>query len=496
MERYLIESINKYIDILKDINASLDLSKYYKEEYILSNKGNKDLKKRYKQIKEDILLEVQSIVDLIDDKKSLLVATFVNRCNFRAAFYNRDNKEVDTLWFKIYNMIFFEIYHNQKKEKKICVLNNYEIKNMLERMIKLIYHYWDNIEYYNTHIIASDNECEEPYKEYMDKIKEITAKQDMHVRIIHDPNILKNIYSKNIDAISLKKNFLNIIKDCYYSKEEYMNNISLESEIIKLNISNPRDDLIIIRRDGLNDSTSIEKRFVEFILLFSAKTSKQAVDVENELIFSYISENYVYLSKSCMKFTQDIIETFGTWGQYNDKLLKYYFNINIPSKLQSDYTKLMTYKIADLLYTNGYRLPRDSRDNLLPLIEIQKYYPNYSKDDGDIDVLFMSEKRKIIYNLEYKNFQMLITKENDLSSEINKVEKTKVFQHVRHREKLIKNNMKYILNNFFNIDDGDFKVKSIILTTKPNFYFYKNKQTDIEYLEWTEFLRKVYKTEY
>ena len=319
MERELIELINKYIDILRDINASLDFSKYYKEEYILSNKGNKDLKERYKQIKENILLEVQSIVDLIDDKKSLLVAVFVNRCNFRAAFYSSANNEVDILWFKIYNMIFFEIYHSQKKENKICALNNYEIKSMLERMIKLIYHYWDNIEYYNTHIIASDNECEEAYKEYMDKIQEITDKQDMHVRRIHDPNILKYIYSKNIDAISLKKNFLNIIKDYYYSEEEYMNNKSLKSVISKLNVSEPADNLIIIRRDSLNDCTSIEKRFMEFILLFSAKTSKQAIDIENELIFSYINEDYVFLSKSCMQFTQGIIETFGTWGQYNDK---------------------------------------------------------------------------------------------------------------------------------------------------------------------------------
>lgn len=61
-----------------------------------------------------------------------------------------------------------------------------------------------------------------------------------------------------------------------------------------------------------------------FIVTFETEKCRIPSDPESELIFSYKTDKYFYISKKILNDTQTIIEDFVTWGviwKYNEVFL-------------------------------------------------------------------------------------------------------------------------------------------------------------------------------
>lgn len=199
-------------------------------------------------------------------------------------------------------------------------------------------------------------------------------------------------------------------------------------------VSNPKDDIIIIPTSVFK---KYDKQFQDFITNFKSEKCQNPSDSETDLIFSYKTDNYFYISKKILGDTQRIIEDFIAWGQYGN-ITKYFLGKSINQKTLSNYNRLMTYKIADLLLVHGYITPMETFKGLtIPRIEISNYVVDKELKNklGDIDLMFYSVYTGTLYLIEYKNYQMMVSRESDLSSEVSKVSRENTPEKVygRHR---------------------------------------------------------------
>jgi len=294
--------------------------------------------------------------------------------------------------------------------------------------------------------------------------------------------------SLNIDII--RNNALSKYKEQYLSKSELLSNISWRNMIERDNISHNKDDIIIIPIHAFN---KYDKQLQSFITNFEAEKCRIPSDTETELIFSYKTDKYFYISKRLLYYTQTIIEDCIIWGQY-ENLTKYFFGLPVNQKTLSAYNRLMTYKIADLLLANGYIIPMETVKRLsIPRIEISNYLIEKKLKNklGDIDLIFYSEYTKILYLIEYKNYQMMISRDGDLKAEVSKVNRENTPEKVNERHKYVCSNIEHCIDVLFKNTCHVEDIKSIILTTKPCYYFYMNKSENYEYMEWVEFESKV-----
>ena len=130
---------------------------------------------------------------------------------------------------------------------------------------------------------------------------------------------------------------------------------------------------------------------------------------------------------------------------------------------------------------------------LVPRIEISNYVIDKEMKNrlGDIDLIVYSEYSKNLYLIEFKNYQMMISRERDLSAEVSKVSREKTPERVMERYKYICHNIEICKEILFKKRFEISGVKSIILTTKPCYYFFLNKAETYEYLDWVEFENNV-----
>ena len=258
------------------------------------------------------------------------------------------------------------------------------------------------------------------------------------------------------------------------------------------NISAFYDDIIIVPTQIFDQ---YDARFLKFALDFETLKCQSPADVESDLIFTYRTDKYTYISKKLLYDTQTAIEDFATWGQYGN-ITQYFWGLPVDSKILARYNRMMTYKIADLLLQNGYIVPMETIHSIsIPRIEISNYADDkvLTKQLGDIDSMFFSEQTRTLYLIEYKNYQMLVSREGDLKAELSKVSRENTPSKVLERQKYvtghIENCIDILFQNRFNAQDV--AVRSIILTTKPCYYFYVNEAQDYDYMDWVEFERKV-----
>ena len=133
------------------------------------------------------------------------------------------------------------------------------------------------------------------------------------------------------------------------------------------------------------------------------------------------------------------------------------------------------------------------RGALIPRIEISNYVEDKKQRNelGDIDILFYSENTQILYLIEYKNYQMLVSRLGDLGADISKVERENTSEKVKKRQQYISENVEKCVEMLFGKKYNIKDIKSIILTTKPCWYFYVNKSKDYIYMDWIEFENKI-----
>ena len=429
--------------------------------------------------------EILKCFDKVNNVEILSIALFIYRAVTKKKMYE-DNLIYWTIKFKICNYLFFmclEYLKNSKRTLHVSFNDYYSIRNLFVLGYAILKH---QIEYNEQFFKENKKELDEFYS-YMEQIS--NTKGDLHSYKILNDNLRKYIESKNISEDKIRENALSQFSGQYICKSMLQNDTSWK-QILKDNFSNPNDDIIIV---SIYKSKKYNKKFCEFMEMFEASKCNNPSDPESDLIFSYIAKDLIFISKKILDDTQLAIETFMTWGQY-ENVIKYFFGTSINQKVLRDYNILMTYKVVDLLISNEYIVPMNNwRGALIPRIEISNYVEDKKQRNelGDIDILFYSENTQILYLIEYKNYQMLVSRLGDLGADISKVERENTSEKVKKRQQYISENVeKYVEMLFgkkYNIKD----IKSIILTTKPCWHFYVNKSKDYIYMDWIEFENKI-----
>ncbi len=443
-------------------------------------------KEEYVERKEKIENYILQLFDKVNAVDKLCIALFIFRSVMKKKMYE-DNFSDWTPRFKICNLLFFlSLQYLGNSKRTLYVTSNDRL--FVKKIFIAGYTILENQIIFNEQYFGDHKESTDKFFERVEQIS--TRQGDLHSYQIVNSNLKKYLEMKGISGNKIKEEAIGKYKENYFSKSQLDNNTSWKKMISSDNISNPIDDIIIV---STHDFNGYDKKFQNFINNFEAKKCQSPYDTESELIFAYKTDNHVYISKKILNDTQIFIEDIIVWGQYGN-ITKYFFDKSVDQRALSAYNRLMTYKIADLLLANGYTLPMESVNGLLvPRIEISNYVTGKEMKNklGDIDLLVYSEYSKILYLIEFKNYQMMISREGDLSAEVSKVDREKTPDRVSERNKYfcqnIENCKEILFKNRFDI----IEVKSIILTTKPCYYFYINQSEKYEYLDWVEFENKV-----
>lgn len=449
----------------------------YSSEFELNKESHED---NNLAIFDFIKQEILKLVNI----EAFVIATFVYRTVMKNLMYK--NFSQWTVPFKICNILFFI---GTRVEK---INSNPQIVICCDecKIIKEIFNCGFSF-YYNQDIFNSEGKKDSAVNEFYKRLLEISSKiGDLHSYKIKSESLQKYLDFRKLNINLLRDNSLLQIKNIFMTKEELKSNKSWENINEKFNMSNPKDDIIII---SIYNYKILSVRLRNFIDTFEARSCINPNDPENELIFTYKTNRYVYISKKILDDAQRIIIDFLSWGQYGD-INKYYFNQKINQENLKKYNLLMTYKISDLIFDNGYVLPLEKKDGLqIPLVEIKKYTNNSKIKNvlGDYDIVFYSKNTAILYLIEYKNYQMMISKQGDLNADISKVTRDNTVEKVIRRQEYVEENKNEFLERVFGKLFKVEIVKSIILSTKPNFYFYLKPCNKYTYLDWIEFEEKV-----
>jgi hypothetical protein len=490
MDSNFHKRVTHYVDTITEIIKNQYFSDIEKYKHLLLE-DTEILKEEYLRKKEKILSKMLELCGEVKYLEEFRIALFSWRGTSKILMYKNDMQYYSSI-FKICNKVFIvacNVKNDLQKVKNDISLEQDIIKNIM----RLAYVYFYNMCRLNELMVNIDKEKIDVFYKRLSEVSDI--KGDMHSYKIRLDDLRKYLISQKIDDISYSNNMNKAIGQEYYSEFCYKHDCRSRGVLERNNLNIAEDDMIIIEKTKL---TLINEKLASFITLFSANNHKEIEIDENELVFSYFGENEkVYISKQLLNNTQEIIKKFADMCQYV-KLVNYYYRIDKIKANKNSYDKGMTYKIADWLCIHKYILPYEiktinGQKLHIPRVELQKIVKSVNtKELGDIDVLFYSPYTKILYNLEYKNYQMLVTEEGDLHKEIQKVFEDKVVEKSLRRQQFVNDNLQEITEKFFKLNKTDINsIETIILTTKPNLYFYVFENIDYKYYEWNEFKEKV-----
>lgn len=162
------------------------------------------------------------------------------------------------------------------------------------------------------------------------------------------------------------------------------------------------------------------------------------------------------------------------------------------TKIQKKMSKYVAISVADYLYSKGYKLPMEKYNRqMIPRAEIDKIKINGKQllaDCGDIDVLALDIEKKIVFLFEIKYYKPAISSYEMLYKDKSRIEEDEVLRKMQKREEVVLDNIdevvKYVLKNY----ESGYKVKSIFLTPRTNYYAINEKK--LNYLTWAEFTDK------
>ena len=424
------------------------------------------------------------------------VALFSLRAINRKEYYKAkpEQKWYYTLYFKVYDYILHKAIILTKDNVQIVHrLDNVFEKNVIDMILSIGL----------KEVYALDNILNEPHyskinmKTFHDRVEYVSSlNSDMHTYNCKWDALNQYLKYQKLTPDDLNRDNLlavDISEKIHKVKSRLKN-------IMQWNKNSIAEDIMIFDRMVYN---SLGEECVEFLKPFMAPCK----DIElQDFIFIYASKEKIYISKFCMDTTLSMLYKFSIWGQY-EQALQYFFNFtNLKKEMsnaQKKYNKLMTYKIADVLFIHGYLLPMEikkigNEKIRVPQIEIEKYATkNLARQLGDIDIMFYSAYSATVYIVEYKNYQMGINSKI-VNADINKISREKIIEKVQKRKEYVEENKKEILTRFFNLPGDEIEkseIKTFVLTTKPNYYFYNENgsQNVCEAFDWVEFKTKVEK---
>lgn len=443
-------------------------------------------KKKFTEIQQEIEGHILQLFDKVNDVDKLSKAFFVFRTVMKKKMYT-ENMADWTPRFVICNYLFFMSLKYLNNSKRTLYVT-YNERLTVERIFCAGYTFFENERLFNEQYYLDKKEATNKFFERVDQVS--SRHGDLHSYQIANSDLQKYLELKRINYDEIRKNAIGKYKDQYLTISELSSNASWKKMISYDRVNSPVDDDIIIPAYVFK---GYDKQFKDFITNFEAKKCKCPSDPEAELIFSYFTDDYIYISKKILNDTQIAIENFVAWGQY-ENITKYFWGRPKDQNALRSYNRLMTYKIADFLLIHGYIIPMEDFEELsIPRIEISNYVVDKKLKNklGDIDLLFYSEYTRTLYLIEYKNYQMMISRDGDLSSEVSKVSRENTPERVYERHKYICNNIEYCHSVLFQNRNEILDIKSIILSTKPCYYFYIYESDKYEYMDWIEFESKI-----
>lgn len=456
-------------------------------EYSLSSEMSLT-KEAYSQKKQELEDHILQLFGEVNSVAHLSIALFIFRSVIKQKMYE-DSFEEWTHIFKICNYLFFLSLKLPKHNKRSIHLVS-DDSLTVKKIFFCGYTFFYNQSLFNEHFFS-------PHKVSIDRfyqrIEQVSSKiGDMHSYQITNSYLREYLDIQSLTVEQIQKYAFKKYKDHFLSRKALQKNTSWQAIILRDNKGHPYDDIVIV---PAHTFYHYDRQFQEFISSFEAKKCHNPADAESDLIFAYKTDDYIYISKKLLYDTQAALESFLTWGQY-ESITQYFWGMRVDRKILRNYNRLMTYKIVDLLLANGYVIPMQTVNGKpIPRIEISNYTTDkrLAKKLGDIDSMFFSEHTNTLYLIEYKNYQMLVSRELDLSAELSKVEKDDAPEKVRKRHEYIVDHIahSHCIDTLFQSHRDVQKVKSIILTTKPCCFFYIYESQKYDYMDWVEFEQKV-----
>lgn len=401
-------------------------------------------KTKYEEIKHEIENYILQLFDKVNAVDKLSIALFIFRTVMKNKMYD-DNFADWSPRFIICNYLFYMSLKYLKNSKRTIYVAFYD-RLTVEKIFFAGYTIFENERLFNEQYFSDNKDLTDEFFERVDKVS--NRRGDLHSYQIKNSDLQKYLEAKNFSIDEIRKNALSKYKGQYLSKSELLHNVSWRKMISHDRVSNFKDDIMIIPTYVFNN---YDEQFKGFITTFESKKCLNPSDSESELIFAYKMDDYVYISKKILSDTQTAIEDFIAWGQY-ENITQYFWGKSIDQKALRDYNRLMTYKIADLLLTHGYITPMETFKGLpIPRIEISNYLVDKSLKNklGDIDLMFYSVYTKTLYLIEYKNYQMMVSREGDLSSEVSKVSREDTPAKVYRRHRYVCDNIEHCIELLF-----------------------------------------------
>lgn len=341
-------------------------------------------------------------------------------------------------------------------------------------------------QYFSRYILNGSSEKVEDYIIHNDKLRDKWERERKTPKsILEDINFL------------IKKEFGFELEDCNNICTQLLRNeFPTKSEYDSYFKSNRLfiyTPLMVLERTQLEQicgQESLEAILNTFSINRNISTHQNCQEIE--LFSFYETNNLIVVGNFDLVQNVSAFEKFILSKDYVDIFKKSKELEKELTKIQKKMSKYVAISAADYLYSKGYKLPMEKYDKqMIPRAEIDKIKINGKQllsDCGDIDVLALDIEKKIVFLFEIKYYKPAISSYEMLYKDRNRIEEDEVLRKMRKREEVVLENIdevvKYVLGNY---EDG-YKVKSIFLTPRTNYYAISEKK--LNYLTWAEFMNK------
>lgn len=332
--------------------------------------------------------------------------------------------------------------------------------------------------------------------------------------VIKNKNLLSKLEEMNLDLLSMEEKVEEFLKEKYgITSEEIRSVVSipfrLKSLFDEYTFEYQFLQLIMISKEKLYEIIKCElgldrTKFEKIIDLFSLQNLSIQQSINNRIIYEL--KSIIRVNGLVIFGPYDLIQNYGVFkALHHSSHFPYFFikdyqnNMSLMNTEMDEITKHMTSyfvaSVVDVLMNHGYRLPSEKKkyngkNIIVPRFEINKIIngnKNILANKGDIDVLALDEKRKIIFNIEVKYYQPAISLKEMRFKDEKKISKKNTIEKIKNRHEVIELNKNLVLDLFDIQDESDeYTVKSLIVTARENFFLTSN---DYPYYNWNEFNR-------
>lgn len=245
-----------------------------------------------------------------------------------------------------------------------------------------------------------------------------------------------------------------------------------------------------------------QSAFDNIINTFSINKVRSNSDFDNvrmlELRSIYEKDDLIIFGR--IDFMQNVstFEKFAFSGHYIEYFMPELQNNNVVQQAQKKLSTYLSYVVADKLFSKNFILPMSKTSkklggHLVPRAEIDKIVingVNILREVGDIDVLALNKTKDQIILFEFKHYKPAIGNKDLIGKDKSKIENEEIIRKIKARDEVIKSNVKEISEYFDWNSSVSYSIRSILITSRPNFYAI-NSISDIEYYTWAKLMEMI-----